>query len=184
MRQIAKIVLLISILAMIVRCDEKLKPCVDCGGISFVENYLENIRRNDVFFIKGKALDVHKYGRNIQVIEDLKGNFGNKSSVFVWGMEMGTGRPCTTEPHKVDVITHYNTNDTLIMIVEHARKRFSGDLEKRGDYTTMACAFSVLKLSNDSVTGVINSEWLETMLWSELREELLKQLQNRTSTSR
>ena len=175
MKQIAKFILLISILPIIVSCN--LRPCVDCGGVSFVENYLENIQRNGIFFVKGEALEVYRYGRNIRVIEDLKGNFGN-TSFFIWGMEMGTGRHCTTEPNKVDFITRYNVGDTLIVIFERARRRFRGDLENNSHFTTIACSHSVLKFFNDSVTGAIHYPWYwQTMSWLELQEELSRQLQ-------
>ena len=172
MRRIIEIILLASILSMIVGC-EKPKPCVSCDGGSFTENYIKNIQKDEIFFIKGEALSIYKYGRNIKIIEDLKGNFADKPSVFVWGIELGTGRLCSTEPHKVDYITQYNTNDTLIMILGKAHKRFDDDIEKRGDYTTIACAYSVLKLSNDTVVGVIYPGVYGQASWIELQEELL-----------
>ena len=57
----------------------------DCDVKSFKENYVSNIQKNEVFFIKGVALEIFEYGRTIKVIEDLKGNYTGESSIFVWG---------------------------------------------------------------------------------------------------
>ena len=153
-------------------CNEP-KPCVDCGEVSFIENYSMNIPKDDIFFIKGIALDVLKYGRNIKVIEDLKGNFVDKSSIFVWGAGFND---CDLEVNRWDIITQYHKNDTLIMILEKMRKKRCN--EKLGDYTTITCAYSVLNLSNGYVTGYIypyvsGEKWEEkTVSWKEFQELL------------
>jgi len=171
-------VIVIAVLGMGQGCKKPLK-CVDCGDDSFfTENYLKNIQSDKIFFIKGVALDTYMYGRNVRIIEDLKGNFSGKSSIFVWGIELGTGIKCFGVRHKVDYINHHDINDTLVMILEEARKRFHGDVEKRGDYTTIACEISVLKLSNDTVTGRIyhSYPYAQTALWTELQKELNNKL--------
>jgi len=171
-------VIVLVVLFAIKGCEEQPIPCVSYGEVSFTENYFENIQKDEIIFIKGMALDIYKYGRNIKVIEDLKGNFADKSTIFVWGIAPTDGR-CGTGPPRWDYITLYNMNDTLIMILAKARKRFSGDVEKKGDYTTITLAYSILRLSNDTVTGVIYPwhEQLETWRgqvasWTELQEEL------------
>ena len=69
-----------------------------------------------------------------------------------------------------DIITQYQENDTLIMLVNPVI--FENCIETFGDYTTIDCAFSVLKFSNGYVTGHINAG-IETMLWEELQKLLL-----------
>jgi hypothetical protein len=130
------------------------------------------INSDDVFVVKGIALDVHRYGRAIQVIEDLKGNFTGKTSIFVWGPSRHHGeRPY----YRLDDIVGYDKNDTLIMVVRKVSEKSHCDPEKSGDYATFDCSFSVLKLSNDSVIGNIlprkniEDRWWETMT----REEMI-----------
>jgi len=177
--------LLVSFLLMITGCE---KPCADCGWGAFVEGYSAYIQKEEVFFIKGIALDVYEHGRNIKVIEDLKGNIANKSSIFVWGAYI-TSR--CTESVRQDFITQYNKNDTLIMILEKTKRKYARDIERRGDYAIIPCALPVLVLSNGYVTGHIYPYdyeegapyWKETtMLWTELQEELQKLLNPKTKS--
>ena len=145
----------------------------DCMVISFKENYSENFQKNEIFFIKGVALDVFEYGRTIKVIEDLKGNYTGESSIFVWGggsPSEGSGFVCISN-ERSDNITQYQENDTLIMIVVKSYSYESCPIEDSNDYATIACAYSVLKLSNGFVTGYIRVG-VETMLWEELQELL------------
>ena len=150
----------------------------DCSETSFKENYLKNFQKNEVFFIKGVALDVFEYGRTIKVIEDLKGNYTGESSIFVWG----TGFPSNVSEFEAcmtverwDIITQYQENDTLLILVSPVV--FENCLETFGDYATITCAYSVLKLLNGFVTGYIHpwgDLWGETtMPWEELQELLL-----------
>ena len=146
----------------------------DCDVKSFKENYVSNIQKNEVFFIKGVALEIFEYGRTIKVIEDLKGNYIGESSIFVWGggdPSEGSGFVCISN-ERSDNITQYQENDTLIMIVVKSYRYESCPIEDSNDYATIACAYSVLKLSNGFVTGHI-SAGIETMLWEELQELLL-----------
>ena len=149
--------------------------------ILFKENYLNNFQKDEVFFIKGVALDVFEYGRTIEVIEDLKGNFTDESSIFVWGdghPSPGSGFFCISN-ERMDNIIQYNENDTLIMLVKKPYVH-EGCFEDLDDYATFPCAFSVLELSNGFVTGYIYPPldpellWEENIiLWEELQEELL-----------
>ena len=162
-------IILVSILSML-----SVYSYADCIETSFKENYLKNFKKNEVFFIKGVALDIFEYGRTIKVIEDLKGNYTGKSSIFVWG----TGKPpsgivCETF-ERWDIITQYQENDTLIMLLQPVV--FENCLETLGEYTTITCAYSVLKLSSGFVTGYIypwGELWGETTIsWEELQELL------------
>ena len=56
----------------------------DCLARSFKDNYVDNFSKNEVYFIKGIALDIFEYGRTI-VIEDLKGNYIGESINFCLG---------------------------------------------------------------------------------------------------
>lgn len=148
----------------------------DCLVQSFKENYLKNINEKELFFVKGIALDVFEYGRIIKVIEDLKGNFIGNSSIFVWG----DGHPSDNTiscmiRERCDFINEYQENDTLIMLVRSVD--IEDCIENIGDYTTIACAKSVLLLSDGLVTGYIHA-WGEymTMSWENLQEELLSAL--------
>ena len=143
----------------------------DCPAISFKENYLSNFQKNEVFFIKGVALNVFEYGRTIEVIEDIKGNFTDKSFVFVWGGGVPSGGSYCPISERSDNITYYNENDTLIMLVGKTYQRCDGGIENPEDYVTPSCALTVLKLSNGYVTGYI-SPWEDAVLWEELQKEL------------
>jgi len=168
-------IMLISILSMLSThsnaCCEKV--------ILFKENYLDNFQKDEVFFIKGVALDVFEYGRTIKVIEDLKGNLVDESYIFVWG----AGRPSDGRPYlptlRMEDMLSYNENDTLIMLLTKPYVREEG-IETSDDYATFPCSFSVLKLSNGLVTGYIYTPLNPDILyeenivsWKELQKELL-----------
>ena len=148
-------------------CDEE---------ISFKENYSKNFQKDKVFFIKGVALEVYEYGRTIKVVEDLKGNFYDEPFIFVWGggfPSEGSGF-IGIETNRSDVITWHQENDTLIMLLGRPIV-FEEGIETSGDYATMECTFSVLKLSNGFVTGCISPPFTTyqcmdvTMPWEELQ---------------
>jgi hypothetical protein len=121
----------INIFLVITSCssdnDNEPEPLLDCFPISFKETYLENFPKDDVFFIKGVALDTYEYGRNIKLVDDLKGNFTDKSlTFFIWGDGYPSGKSgfVDLESDRVDYITKYQKNDTLIMFIKKAYKRF------------------------------------------------------------
>jgi len=151
----ATIVLLCTVLHSCTNGNEETHPlageCVECA---FKQTYEAFFSNDDVYFVKGIAMDVYEYGRDIKVIEDLKGNFDNKSYIFVWGHGCPSKGVCLAGD-RADVITQYNKNDTLIMFVAKACKRFNDDIEKPGDYTTMGCCYSILKISKLFVIGYI-----------------------------
>jgi len=126
---------------------------------------------NNLFFIKGVALDVFEYGRYIKVIEDLKGNFADETNIFVWGAgspseESGFFRGFLTG--RQDAITLYNENDTLIMLLHSPRTRPHPDCIETyyGGYGTLGCANAVLLYSTGYVTGHI-SAWEDRNRWWE-----------------
>jgi hypothetical protein len=137
------------------------QPSADCLDCSFTENYLKNIKDANIFFVKGIASDTVKHGRYIDVIEDYKGNFDDKSSIFLWG----GGNDNCIESNRWDIITQYNVNDTLIIIIKKIEKLFDCDIESLGDYSTITCSHSVLKLSNNYVTGYILPYWEKKDFW-------------------
>ena len=164
------IILLICSLLILIGCkntNETIPPPTagNCMDVAFMETYLY-FQNDDIFFIKGVALDIIEYGRNIRIIEDMKGNFKEKSTIFVWG---GGNPPndggvyLTVE--RLDNITSYNKNDTLIMLVKKIDKERPYTIEKPGEYATLDCACSVLKLSNTYVSGRIFPYWEKEDLW-------------------
>ena len=176
MKRVLVFTLLIGIFLTIAGCSKKEEPvlCVDFLTFPFKQTYLRYFQDEEIYFIKGVALDVNKHGREIKIIEDLKGNFADKSSIFVWGT---TGNQCGNPDARMDYITQYNKNDTLIMFIEKASKRFNfnGGIERHSDYTVLGGYSSVVKLSNGYVTGYINN-WGVDILWDELQEELQMRL--------
>jgi hypothetical protein len=164
-------------------------PCLDvlCFASSFSENYLKNFDNKNVYYIKGIAMDKIDYGRKIKLIEDLKGNFPENVETFIaWGDAacMAIIRP--------DELWLYDKQDTLLMLLSPADRSHAANFaaccpkqnfpEKNGDYTTITCSYSVLRLTNDgNVTGFISpyKEGIgmieETMSWEELQELLKEQ---------
>lgn len=104
---------LISGLSMITACsNENPMTVADCLSCSFKENYAGKINLEDVFFVKGKVADNVLYGKRIEILEDFKGNFKDKSLVTVWGDGGASNR--------VDNMRKYNPSDTLIMLLVHS----------------------------------------------------------------
>jgi len=177
-RLVLKITLLISILSMISACSKKEEApelCISFMYFSFKQTYLRHFQEEDVFLIKGVALDTNKHGRQIKVVEDLKGNFAGKPSIFVWG---STGISCGKAERldaRWDFITQYEKNDTLIMFIKTAHKRFNRDIESPNDYTVLPNYSSVIELSNGYASGYINN-WGVDVLWNDLQIELQTRL--------
>ena len=180
MKKIFLIKLLIIILLIISACSENkedeppIPSAVDCMDNAFKQTYLCNFQTNEIFLIKGVALEVNEYGRQINVIEDLKGNFSDNSSIFVWGAGMPSNLEVVVMTNeRVDNILQYNINDTLIMFVKKIDKLYHDiGIEKGGDFTTLSCQRSTLKYSNGYVTGNINLFEEESIKdWNELLKE-------------
>lgn len=137
----------------------------------FIELYRSIINQEDyeVFFVKGIAGEtVSKTGKKIKIIEDLKGNFKDHSSIILWGAGGGDD---DNSPYNEGVgrVAHYAVNDTLIMLMEK-QSRTADDGITREYYLTCMSGYSTLALSNGQVSGVINSDYkIRTMNWEKLR---------------
>ena len=168
--------------------EEEPALCIDCEIFTFVQAYLNHFQDEEIFFIRGVALDVYKHGREIKVIEDLKGNFSNNSSIFVWGMSSTSfcdnkGR----QDMRIDDITKYHKSDTLIMLItNNVSENFNWDIERSNDYKTLGAHFSVLKFSNGYVTGhILPSEEKEDRWWENMsREEMISFLESLSEEER
>ncbi len=155
-------------------------PFVDAYSMYFQEDYAGN----ETYFVKGIALDiVHEYGRNIKLIEDLKGNFPKDigTTFTAWGSGISF-----IESNRMDYLNRYDNQDTLIMLLKTPYD-YAGQgmvppgetfYEKASDYATIICANSVLKLSNGYVTGYIlpyiegEDYTTDTVNWEELQKTL------------
>ncbi|MDR1221603.1 MAG: hypothetical protein LBL07_01815 [Tannerella sp.] len=144
-------------------------PVVDAGDLlysaGFIEVYRDVIRWENIFFVKGVAGEtVSRSGKEIEIIEDLKGNFRENPSIILWGA--GGDSPYS---EGAENITHYAVNDTLILLM--GKYSMTGDDGMTGDYyLTVMTGFSTLALSDGQVSGVINSDYTKrTMNWETLR---------------
>lgn len=172
------IVSLLNILLIFAGCNRYDEPasCLECAGFPFIQTHLINLQDDGVFLFKGVALDVAQHGREIKVVEDLKGNFVGKSSVFVWGKSSTSfcdnkGR----QDGRLDDITQYHKNDTLIMLIDNKiHNNYNRAVERPNDYKTIGCCYSVLKLSNSIVSGYITSCYIgeETIQLEEFQKLL------------
>ena len=162
---------------------------LDCYVSSFLEGASECSKCSNVYIIKGMALDSYEYGLNIKLVEDLGGNFPKNINTFIaWGD--GNSFLCSNRLDRLDM---YSSQDVLIMLLTPARE-LPADmipdgntwLEKPGDYTTLVCTASVLKLSGGYVTGFIepnnnkksDETFLTIMSWKDFQKKLKKALQN------
>jgi len=183
-----------SLLFMLSGCENKIdkKNTCDCElptvriGMSancIVKSFLEGVSEysycSNTYVIKGVALDMYEYGRNIRFVEDLKGNFPENVRTFiVWG-DGGYDFPQSRQ----DYLSIYNEQDVLIMHLAPAEE-YKYELppgvtwfEKPGDYSTFICTWSVLKLSDGYVTGnILSNEYRSTMSWNDFHKELQKSL--------
>jgi len=175
MKRLISIAILAGMLPMIAGCEKSnnvLPPTSDLllCSLAFKETYLRNFQKDDVFFIKGIALDASGHGRSIRVIKDLKGNFNGESTIFVWGNGFSNNPATICAYGRQDNIIRYNKNDTLLIFIERTPCR---DFEPAKDYATLVGTRSIVRFSNGYVTGEINS-WggEEKMLWEELKKEV------------
>ena len=114
-----------------------------------------------IIFAQGVVLESHQdYGKKIEVIVDLKGNFPEKTTTFI------AFESYENEYLRMSNLSIYNNQDTLLMFL---RPVWDWE-EKRGDYTTLYNAHSVLQLSNGSVSGYITSyKKKSTMQWKDFQ---------------
>ena len=145
--------------------QERLHPSCQ-SDIEFVENYHANIKKDDVFFIKGTVVDERcSYWIKIKPIKDLKGNFPNESTIVVWGKG--------DLSNSIDPIHIYNTDQTpcgaysLYMLIKPIVPNDVPYSDRTiGDYATIDCAFSIVPinlieqcLGNGEFVGV-GGEWM------------------------
>ena len=144
----------------------------DCGplpeaalpDITFKEAYISCFPNDYYFLVKGVFSETYKKGRNFEVLEDLKGNWTDEASVFVWNTyyyyDCNNER---VEKPTVNTLSQYHKNDTLIMFI-------TKDAYQRTGYE-LSGNLPMLIFSNDSVTGYIDRLG-RSMLWKDLQEEL------------
>ena len=148
----------------------------------FIENFSNKFLCNEVFFIKGVAQSfVNEYGINIKLIDDLKRNFPKDVDTFtVWGAY--PSYPSYSFFYRMDYMSWYNIQDTLLMLLFPGRDLPTGwnlplFCEKEGDYTTIPCGQSTLKLVNGNVRVWIQPTMeVVTMSYSDFIKELKKEL--------
>ena len=142
-------------------------PSWDWGQLipsSFSVTY-KKFNYGNAFFIQGLVLESHlEYAKKMQLIVDLKGNFPKETTTFfAWGKSEWWS------PENVDDLRLYNNQDTLFMFLYPAYYNTTYGM-KTGDYITLPMSHSVVKLSNDSVSGYIISCWKEkTMPWEDFQ---------------
>jgi len=133
-----------------------------------------------IFFIKGKTLEtVENHGLKVRLIEDLKENFPKDVNTFtVWGTGIGPGNGYDyffTSNSRADwLTTDWKEGDTLLMLLTSVDKEKaeatmnmccmpeeiqSQWFERPGDFRTMMCTPSVVKLSEDYVIGRLLFTW-------------------------
>ena len=150
-----------------------------CGSATF---FMESVSRfsndSNSFIIKGTVLDkIERTSLKIRLVEDLKGNFPDKvNTFFVWG----ASNTIFAAHFSLDYILMHENQDVLIMHLTPARVQLEEFipqggytwLEKKEDYTTLPCTFSVLKLSDGNVTGYIYPpKILDDRKWDDLSSE-------------
>jgi hypothetical protein len=153
----------------------------NCLPLSFLEGSSAASGCSNTYIIKGIALEEHEYGRNIQLVEDLKGNFPKDVNTFTaWGGNRIISR--------TDNLKIYNEQDVLIMHLmptgpyEFEHREGETWIEESGDYCTFPCLSSVVKLSDGYVTGYIfpikeNGSWgRDTLKWEDFQKEIDKTL--------
>ena len=139
--------------------------CLDCSS---VQDFITTANDKDyfgeeIFFIMGEVQEVFKYGYRINILEDLRGNYKDKSSITVREWDVCSGH-----------MSYYNAGETLIMLIIPPTTQLA-DFGRSIDFETITCCYTVLKYANDSVTGYISElSKHETMLLSDL-QELLKE---------
>ena len=178
--------LIIILYIMVLGCEKKDDNSADIKCLwasSFFEGVSRRSNSNDTYVIKGIVLDKIEHelnGLNIKLIEDLKGNFPEKVNDFTaWGVTYA-------DLLRKDYLSLYDKQDVLIM---HLTRSEGISPEKSNDYCTITCTHSVVKLSDDYVTGRIlydEEGWWEGMSLEDLRSyaeiSQLREQQNITDT--
>jgi len=154
-----------------------------------------------VFLIKGEVLDAIKQrGLKIKFIEDLKGNFlQSLNTLTVWGA--GRYSYFFMSDNRLDWLTiDWKVGDTLLMLLAPVCKerveatmnmccipaeRRSQWIEGPGDFRTLSCTPSVVKLSGNSVFArQLLIDWEEKRYITEMPREEFDEILQRILNSR
>ncbi|MDR0733151.1 MAG: hypothetical protein LBF08_03700 [Dysgonamonadaceae bacterium] len=167
-----KFIFALLALSMGMACSEKDTPKEeiiiggDCDPQPFSVTYASYKNDPDIYFIKGEVVDVVQHGNEIKIIQDFKNNFESNTIITVWG----SGRICP----RIDPLYKNHRTDTLLLFIkktdllENLLCPQCEHYEQPDDYMTMGCYFSVLKLSNGTVSGRITDIYGDTtMLWAD-----------------
>jgi hypothetical protein len=138
----------------------------DCSPQPFSETYAKYKNASDTYFIKGEVVDVVQHGNKIKIIQDFKNNFEDNTIITVWG----SGKIC----NRMDPLYDNHRTDTLLLLIRKTDLSESllcpqcEHYEQPDDYMTMGCYYSVLKLSNGTVSGKITDAYRDDiMLWAD-----------------
>lgn len=152
---------------------------LNCEILSFFEGLSGCSKCSDSYLVKGTVLDKNKYGLNIKFVDDLKGNFPKNAETFVvWGTD-DAFENVAIELNRFDQLSKYKKGDVLIMHLIQIRDLSEATpFEKQGDYATLTCTSSVLKLSGGVVTGYLTpvpgfNYKEQTMSWRIFRNNLI-----------
>jgi hypothetical protein len=138
----------------------------DCNPQPFSATYARCKNDPDSYFIKGEVVDTVQHGNEIKIIQDFKNNFKGNTIITVWG----AGKIC----NRIDPLYDNHRTDTLLLFIK--KTDLSENLlcpqcepyEQPDDYMTIGCYYSVLKLSNGTVSGKIMDAYRDTiMLWAD-----------------
>jgi len=192
------------------------QPAMDCMERSFIEGlsiflpenteeypWLSNYEKDGIFLIKGEVLETIEHGLKIRLIEDLKGSFPKNVNEFtVWGN--GQISYFFISDNRSDFFAQdgWEKGDILLMLLTSINKEKVEAMlnmccaeeflsrwqwhERPGDFSTMVCTPSVVKLSDGSVTGRLllvldeeNPHYVTEMPW-EAFEKILQEILNST----
>jgi hypothetical protein len=149
---------------------DNILPCPDCMGQPFLVTYAKVKSDRNSYFIKGEVIEVVQHGNRIKIIEDIKKNFEDNDIITVWG---------AGKCERIDPLYDSHVTDTLLLLITKTdlKENFHCPQceyhEQPNDYMTIGCYYSVLKLSNGTVSGRITDAYEEiTMLWADLSEQL------------
>jgi hypothetical protein len=176
MKRIIEIALFAGILSMIAGCsdngnsNEHLNQppsnSADCWWYlkGFTDTYRDCMEHDGVYFAKVEVTAAGSYGMKANIIEDIKGNFKENSSITLWShWEFGAST------------RRYKVNDVLLILmsrIDDVGNSWAG--ERHGDYLTIGCSTSILLFSEGNVTGRINTNGEEiTVPWQDLQDKLL-----------
>jgi len=153
--------MILCIIGFATACKENSVPPTTGGVFAyfpFLDNFSTVIQEDEVFFIKGVALDITGTVRKIALVEDLKGNFPKKAGTTFTVVGAGIN---FIEDNAIDYFNVYEKQDTLIMFLRHSNFSCNDAIvpdqpfAKLGDFSAGSCGSAFVKLSNGYVMGSI-----------------------------